>query len=207
MELNSKHYAGIILSVILVVAVLVSQFPLTEPQAEDLKNQGFYEDTEDFYLQVPDAPLPEPDDKNPTKENIPLTFEMKTTGCLGEIIDNAFVPDERNPTEEEINAEPKISVKKNALEIEFYAKKYCKASEVSVNAYMDPDGIITVYEEETIDSDKFIYGPIGAPPEEIWPCECSYKTTITVKGLEKGNYPILVEEKNGEPILSQIKII
>ncbi|PIN98759.1 MAG: hypothetical protein COT90_02550 [Candidatus Diapherotrites archaeon CG10_big_fil_rev_8_21_14_0_10_31_34] len=206
MKLNSKHYAAIAGILLVVIIVLISQFPPKEYKPGDYEEQGFFEDTKDFYLNIPNEPLPETMDNNPTEENIPLNFSIETTGCLGEIIDNAFVPDSRNPTEEQLAAKPVFTTGKGSLKIEFYGGMLCKASNIFADAYMDPDGQIVVYEEEEIDADKFIYGPTGALPDEIWPCYCNYKTTINITGLDKSTYPILMETKNNETILSQITI-
>lgn len=206
MELNRKHYAVIAGIIIIGLIVIISQFPLKEYEPGDYKEQGFFEDTEDFYLNIPDEPIPEFADKNPTEENIPLNFSSETTGCLGEIKDKAFVPDSRNPTREQLDAHPTVTPGNGSLKIEFFGAMHCEASEIIVDSYMDPEGTIVVYEEETINSDKFIFGPTTSPPEERWACMCNYKTTITVTGIEKGTYPILIEEKNGETLLSQATI-
>jgi len=206
MKLEGKHYAAIAGIIIIIAIVLISQFPLNEPTQEELKKQGFFEDTNNYYESIPDDPLPEVNDSNPTQEPIPLNFSIESTGCLGEIIDNAFVPDSRNPTQEQLEAKPIVTLGKGSIKIEFYEGMYCKGEELQIDSYLDPEDYIVVFEEETLDSTKFIYGPTGASPDDIWVCRCNYKTTVNVTGLEAGTYPILVEKKNGDTVLSEITI-
>ncbi|MBU2476781.1 hypothetical protein KKG83_04890 [Candidatus Micrarchaeota archaeon] len=191
MQLTKKHYAGILAVVIIVLIVLVSQFPLQENTEGYITDENFFEDINDENAYLDDFVFEE------IPEKIPLNFNIQTTGCLGQIKNNEFIPDERSPTEEEVlDGKPKVTAGNRTITAEFFGGMYCNASKIDVNAFVNTDGKILIEEMETVDYDKFVFGPTTAPPEERWICLCYYKSTVEVTGLKAGNYKVVVERKD-----------
>ncbi len=203
MELEKKHYIGIFVLVV-VIAVLLSQFPLSQSEP----SKDMFEDKEDFWLDVPDY---EPDPADFTGESffqeIPEETEVETSGPLGKIVDNVFVPDETTPTLEEVNSDPIVTGGKNSITAEFYGGMHCEASKITHYSFINQDNYLFIVEEETIDDTKFLFGPTDAPPEEKTFCFYYYKTTVTVPDLEPGKYDVIVEKKDSFGILYENIIV
>jgi hypothetical protein len=196
MELTKKHFAAMVFVAVVLVVVLVSLFPLKEPEP----SFEYFEDKENFYEEIPDYV---PDYNLPplnSEKEIPLNVSIEVSDCLGEIKNNDFVPDERNPSEEELD-KPVYSIKKNSLKLEYYSKKYCRGSDINVTALLNTEKEIFVFETEELNSNEFIYGPTTVPPEERWICLCNYKVVVDITGIKPGKYPLIVENKDGKIML------
>jgi len=191
MQLNKKHYMAIGFVIIVIAFILISQFPLNEPELPENYKENFLDYIPDF------EPDPSWYEADPIETSIPLEFSVETTGCLGEVKNNEFIPDERNPSEEQINT-PFVIPGKKSLTVEYYGIMFCEASEITFETFIDTDGFIIIAEGENIDSDKFIFGPTTSPPEERWNCMCNYKAVITATGMESKAYPVIFENKDAD---------
>ncbi|MFH1664259.1 MAG: hypothetical protein ABH986_05670 [archaeon] len=191
MQLNKKHYAAIAFAIIFIGVVLISQFPLEKPELPADYEETLFNDVNEF----------EPDPAwyvgQPSETITELNYSFKSTGCLGEIKNNEFIPDERNPTEEQMKS-INVVPGKNSLKIEYYGLMFCEASTLSFETYIDLDGFVIVAEGEAVDDTKFDFGPTTAPPEERFACMCNYKGTVEVTGLESKAYPVVFENKDGD---------
>ncbi len=206
MQLTKNHYAAIAIVIIAITTVLLSQFPLENPKQNDLDDEKFYLNIpdyngEEYYTNIPDYDIKqEPDDffnNKPTPVEIPLEFSIETSGCLGEVKDNAFMPDEEKI--KEVKENPVLTAGKNSIKVEHYGKLFCNgASKIDTNAFINTDGFVIILEQEEVDSDKFVYGPTTSPPEERLICICDYKTTVKVTGMTPDTYSVIVENKEGQ---------
>ncbi len=210
MELTKKHYVGIAFALIVGVLIILSQFPLTEPELPTeyndpnfYENIGEYDSTQDYKDYAIKNPLPGTEHAEyhiyPSEEKVPLNFDIQTTDCLGEIKNNAFIPDERNPTQEQLD-NPVLTIGKQSLKFEFFGEMLCNAKDITVEAYLSTDGFITISELDE-GTTEMIWGPTTDPIDEQWPCLCSYKTTVNITGLESKPYTLIFGTKGYQDFL------
>ncbi len=188
MKLEAKHYAAIAAVIVIIIIILLTTFPLENPE---------YTGDEDITSQIPDY-VPDQNEFSvgtDTYIDTPVQFTKEITDCLGTIQDNAFVPDSRSVPDTELN-QPKITEGQNSVKIELYEKKYCFASTLDLNAFINWDGYLVVLELEDINIDKFVLGPTTADPDNRFDCLCTYKWTANITGLESGEQVLIIENKD-----------